>query len=231
MWLPTLYVRLGTILLAAPVVAAAQRAPADTLRLSITGTLPPDARQGIVMSIEESARVAGLLGRAIVLDSGAAGPARGAFVITAGPGVPAPARGIVLDLACTAPPTRAPARWFGVCPAASPRGAAAQDSVVGWDGALEKYGAAQLNDRYRGRWGAPMSDAAWRGWLAAKIAWEAALRGPRDPAALARWLASPAARFDGHQGVPLSFDARHRLRHPRYRVLHRDGARTLEPLP
>jgi hypothetical protein len=220
------------MLLATPILAGAQRAPADTVRLSIAGTLPADVRQGLVMSVEESARVAGLLGRAIVLDSSATGVDRATVVLAGGIAARSDApRGIVLALECAAPPTLAAARWFSLCPTAAGAGPPAADSIVGWDPALEKYGASQLNDRYRARWDAPMTDGAWRGWLAAKIAWESALRGPRDPAALAHWLASPAARFDGHQGVPLSFDARHRLRHPRYRVLHRGSTRTIEALP
>lgn len=257
MWLPDLCVRLGTMLaippllatVVTPVVTTSQHAPPpvtaprDTVRLAVAGEIPLDARRGLIMSVEESARVAGLLGRAIALDTGTAGLGRAAFVITAAePALAGTTRGIVLDVGCTAPPTHAAARWFGLCPAGAPAGEslpgaapsrapAGTDSVVGWDAALEKYGASQLNDRYHARWGAPMTEAAWRGWLAAKIAWEASLRGPRDPAALARWLTSPAARFDGHQGVPLSFDARHRLRHPHYRVLHRGSTRTIEALP
>jgi hypothetical protein len=227
-----LCVRFGTVALFTPLAVRAQGAPADTVRIAITRTVPAAARQGAIMSVEESARVATLLGRAVVLDSGDAGAARARFVIT-GDASPLPprSRAILLDVECSPPPRgAASARWFTLCPPAA-RSSATQDSVVAWDAALEKFGASQLNDRYRARWRAPMTEAAWRGWLAAKIAWESALRGPRDPAALARWLASPAARFDGHQGVPLSFDARHRLRHPRHRVLHRESTRILEALP
>lgn len=225
----------------APLTAGAQRQPSDTLRVAVAEGLPADARRGAIMSIEESARVAPLLGRAVMLDSSAAGMAYARFVIAAGEAaLPPRARAIVLDLGCAASPATggsppgapraASARRFTLCaPPAS--GAATPDSLVAWDATLEKFGASQLNDRYRARWKAPMSEVAWRGWLAAKIAWESSLRGPREPDALPRWLASPAARFDGHQGVPLSFDARHRLRHPQYRVLHRGGARTLERLP
>ena len=73
---------------------------------------------------------------------------------------------------------------------------------------------AQLNERFRRRFDHPMTGTAWAGWVAVKIASEAALRhgGRLDAAALA------ATAFDGHKGRPLPFGADGRLRQPLYVV-------------
>ncbi|HEX6632143.1 MAG TPA: ABC transporter substrate-binding protein [Gemmatimonadaceae bacterium] len=87
-----------------------------------------------------------------------------------------------------------------------------------WHPALERYGAAQLNDRFRARFDAPMDGAAWAAWFALKALWEGAARAHEaTPRALAAALA--AGRFDGHKGAPLSFRAWDRqLRQPLYLV-------------
>jgi hypothetical protein len=82
--------------------------------------------------------------------------------------------------------------------------------VALWDSTLEKYGAAQLNDRFRSFAHEQMDGSAWAGWVAVKIAWESFLRG-----------ASPLVdlQFDGHKGAPLSFRSwDHQLRQPLYAV-------------
>lgn len=95
-----------------------------------------------------------------------------------------------------------------------------------WDSKLERYGAAQLNDRYRAYAKEPMNDLAWAGWFAVKVAWESFARGPRDLTSM---------EFDGHKGAQLSFRAwDHQLRQPLYAVGERvvdvpDIARS--PLP
>jgi ABC-type branched-subunit amino acid transport system substrate-binding protein len=92
--------------------------------------------------------------------------------------------------------------------------------VVLWHPSLERFGAAQLNDRFRARFGRAMDGDAWAAWMALKIATEAALRvGRADPADLAAHLVRPGVRFDGHKGVPLAFGAAdHQLRQPLYVV-------------
>jgi hypothetical protein len=92
------------------------------------------------------------------------------------------------------------------------------DSVVLWGSSLERFGASQLNDRYRDKYHIGMDGGAWAGWAAVKIASEAALRA-RSPAAakLVEYLESPVSQFDGHKGWPLSFRrADHQLRQPLY---------------
>jgi hypothetical protein len=95
---------------------------------------------------------------------------------------------------------------------------AAPELVTLWASTLERYGAAQINDRYRARYKAPMDGMAWAGWFAAKVASESALRvRSPQPAQLLAYLESPSTSFDGHKGWPLSFRlADHQLRQPLY---------------
>ncbi|HEY0970355.1 MAG TPA: hypothetical protein VGE02_05195, partial [Gemmatimonadales bacterium] len=111
----------------------------------------------------------------------------------------------------------------------APDGAAGPTPVI-WHESLERYGAAQLNDRFRARFGRGMDGPAWAGWFAVKALWESAARGSGaadgagDGAGLARALAT--SRFDGHKGRRLSFRAWDgQLRQPLYLVA-RAGAAT-----
>ena len=103
---------------------------------------------------------------------------------------------------------------------AARQSAYAGNTVVLWAPTLERYGASQINDRYRARYRLPMDGGAWAGWVAVKIAAEAALRARSSSAApILSYLESAAASFDGHKGWPLSFRlADHQLRQPLYVV-------------
>ena len=89
-----------------------------------------------------------------------------------------------------------------------------------WDPSLEKYGAAQLNDRFRATFNRPMDAAAWCGWLAAKVVWESLVRMKGSGAIGIRdHLLLDTAQFDGHKGAPLSFRrSDHQLRQPLYAI-------------
>lgn len=133
----------------------------------------------------------------------------------------------LLDAGC--PPMRGPSSKvaYSLLPA-SAFAAIADDSsrVELWHWSLERYGGEQLNERYRRRFGARMDSPAWAGWLALKIALDAALRAEKtDGRSLLRQLADPRARYDGQKGRPLRF-ARdtHRLVQPVYRVSGRGDA-------
>ena len=93
--------------------------------------------------------------------------------------------------------------------------------AVAWHHDLQRYGAAQLNDRYRKWSGSAMSADAWLGWFAVKLVWEGASR-VTDPAHLRDWIIDPARRFDGHKGARLRFEAG-RLVQPLY-VVEQDSA-------
>ena len=106
--------------------------------------------------------------------------------------------------------------------AASPASA----PVSMWNGALERYGAAQLNDRFRAASLPPNADT-WSGWMAVKIVWESFLRAATPTGeGIATYLASENSQFDGHKGAPLSFRRwDHQLRQPLY-----SGAREIPDL-
>ena len=92
-------------------------------------------------------------------------------------------------------------------------------AVVLWDTRLERYGAGQLNDRFRAFTEGAMDGPAWAGWMAVKIAWEAFLRSPNS---IRAHLVAETTQFDGHKGVPLSFRKwDHQLRQPLYAVADR----------
>ena len=93
-----------------------------------------------------------------------------------------------------------------------------RDSVTLWGPSLQRFGASQLNDRYRDRYHLGMDGFAWAGWAAVKIATEAALRArSTSPAKLVAYLESPATQFDGHKGWSLTFRRTdHQLRQPLY---------------
>jgi ABC transporter substrate binding protein (PQQ-dependent alcohol dehydrogenase system) len=101
-----------------------------------------------------------------------------------------------------------------------------------WNPALERFGASQLNDRFRARFHLPMDGPAWAGWVAVKILWESSLRARTvQPAALAAHLEAERTEFDGHKGWPLSFRrGDHQLRQPLYLEDAKGGLKGEVPL-
>ena len=91
-----------------------------------------------------------------------------------------------------------------------------------WHPALERFGASQLTDRYRARYGTDMDSDAWAGWMAVKIAWESALRA--SPGAVGRRDAIARGAFDGHKGRPLRFGADGVLQQPLVLIEKHDAA-------
>jgi len=86
-----------------------------------------------------------------------------------------------------------------------------------WHRSLEKFGAAQLNDRYAAAMSQPMTPKAWLGWFAMKILAESAWRArSTDARAIADQLRTLS--FDGHKGIALRFDDRQVLRDVVYEV-------------
>ena len=120
---------------------------------------------------------------------------------------------------------RRDARRLGDAPADAP--------IESWHPSLERFGAAQLGERFLARFGRPMDSPAWQGWLAVKVLGEASLRArSTDPVALRDWLERADARVDGHKGQPLSFRAwDHQLRQPLYRVAPVAAAPESAPTP
>lgn len=87
-----------------------------------------------------------------------------------------------------------------------------------WDAGMARFGAQQLNDRYRSATGTSMTSAGWLAWFAFKVLLECALRARSPaPADLMRVLADTSTHFDGHMGASLRFDASRRLSYPQQR--------------
>jgi hypothetical protein len=106
--------------------------------------------------------------------------------------------------------------------------------VEAWDGALDRFGADTLNQRFHSRFHEPMSSDAWAGWMSIKILWEAHLRvRSTDAKTLAAHLLRDTTQFDGHKGRALSFRATdHQLRQPVYvMVRDNDAARVVGEQP
>jgi len=121
---------------------------------------------------------------------------------------------LIMNVDCTADDLRGPscaAFLFHVAPSdAMLRDARAQaggaTDVVAWDGALTRFGADTLNDRFRKRFNRSMTSASWAAWFAVKALWESTLRmKSAEPHQLADYLTRDTTQFDGHKGRPLSF--------------------------
>ncbi len=104
--------------------------------------------------------------------------------------------------------------------------------MVLWHESLERFGAGQLNDRFRRRFGVGMDSDAWSAWLATKIATEALLLSRARKLPPAGVLLDPRSAFDGHKGAPLRFDPEtHRLVQPLYRLEWAADAQRVIELP
>lgn len=90
-----------------------------------------------------------------------------------------------------------------------------RDSVA-WRADLERFGAQQLNDRYRSATGQAMSPEAWGAWFAIKALLESAMRARSSATDRLVHELHDARPFDGHKGEPLRFDDRGRLLQPMY---------------
>jgi hypothetical protein len=89
-----------------------------------------------------------------------------------------------------------------------------------WHSSLERFGAGQLNARFRAAGMNTIDDQTWLGWFAIKCLWESSAR--------ARPLAQMP--FDGHKGEALVFNRARRLIQPLYR-LSADKSRVVEEVP
>ena len=183
----------------------------DALRLGLV--LPEDpsdpasarGADGIQLGLEEARQTTTLLARELLVSS-APIDLRATVVVSLAP--TPPWHPLVID-ARARYPRGAPEHVFRV-------GVEEDHPGVLWRPDLERYGAAQLNQRFRARFGYGMDENAWAGWFAIKLAVEAMLRSrQRDPVALAHWLGESDARpvFDGHKGSGLSFRSGRRLHH------------------
>ena len=206
------------------------------------GVIAPagEAADGIALGIREAQHAAGLFGRQITeapLTDAAGWPEIQALVFAGDPADAAKVavectRGGILFLNAVAPDdqlrrTGCTRMTFHVTASESMRRTAADSAgksgadveVELWHPSLERFGAGQLNDRYRAT-GKEMSSRAWAGWMAVKVAWETFLRASEPSGrAMAAHLERDSTHFDGHKGAPLSFRSwDHQLRQPLYVV-------------
>lgn len=193
-------------LLAAAALVAPKPEAARIVQLALLLPEGTPAHRGALLGLEEAQRTADLLG-VTLRRTATAGD------VTIGPTAPVN-EPRTLFLVTGVPKASSPRpRVFYV--ASSPRirqGA----RVVDWHPDLYRFGAEQLNERFHRRFGQPMDEDAWHGWIAVKIATELALRAAPGTSLLSLL---PGSAFDGHKGVQLRFDPKdHHLIQPVYRV-------------
>jgi hypothetical protein len=218
-------------LLISPLVAAAsgrEAAAPASFRLLVHGKLTGAAMQGLQFGVAEAAVTAGLLQRELQLGTSAPGISGAIGVIAAdtpaSDAVPSNVPVVLLRevAGAAAGPclfrigtTRderdaALARWRAGGPTAA---AAHEPRIAEWHPALARYGAKDLNDRFRKQTGEAMTAEAWTAWFAVKALVDSALRATDAD----RCRALARARLDGHKGRPLRFDAASRvLQQPLY---------------
>lgn len=241
-------------------LAGAQEPRAERV-LRIVALVPPGEaalRDGLVFGAEEAARSARLFGWRVevsMLDPQAAGNASGAeggshALVIAGSDTlcrmyAGQADIPTITVACGADDVRArraascESHVFHVSPSDAMRSAAlaaAADGgpgvrTVAWDSTLERFGAAQVNDRFRARFGRGAAESEWAAWLAVKVLAESAMRARSTaPRSLRAQLA--AATIDGHKGLPLSFRAWDgQLRQPLYVIGESPAQRAPREVP
>ncbi|HEX2205532.1 MAG TPA: ABC transporter substrate-binding protein [Longimicrobium sp.] len=230
----------GLALAAGLAFATTAHGQADTLRIGLVAAGADTAGlvHGVRLGVEEAARSATLLGRAVELyvDADAETLVERDRVQALVGGREddecrrlakvAEARGVLfLNVGCAADALRgAECRRsaFHVAPSEAMLGEAAGGGgrAMAWHPSLERFGAEQLRDRHRARFGEEMDSQGWAGWFAVKVLWESTLRArSADPAALIAHIERESTQFDGHKGRPLSFRPwDHQLRQPLYAV-------------
>ena len=89
-------------------------------------------------------------------------------------------------------------------------------TAAAWHKTHEAWGALQLQNRFKDKFGRPMAEKDYLGWLAARSLGEAATRGHSIHATdIKRLLLDPSFSVAGFKGVPLSFRPwDHQLRQP-----------------
>jgi hypothetical protein len=183
-------------------LVAAGSAP---LTIGLRGTVSPELERGIVLGIEEAGRTATLLGRDVRLVRIAGTRPDRLDAVVAATALPAD-RGSKVPIVYVAGPT---APRVNRCTFFIRESAGRKQLVTEWSEAhgADKSAAGDLAivdwDSSLRRFGAPMPEDAWVGWVAVKAIVEAALRNGAGADACS---ALESVRFDGHKGAALSFD-------------------------
>lgn len=74
-----------------------------------------------------------------------------------------------------------------------------------WHSALFRYGARELNNRFRQRFERPMGPQAWASWTAVKLLGDLLLSPPREEGRTLTERLEQEVAFDGYKGPSLSF--------------------------
>ena len=194
-------------------------APPTELRLGTCRGTTEDEEAGLAFGAAEAHRTASMFGWSVRREPlEGRSDSRGVHAIVATAPAPAPDAIPYMSLHCDDRPDGA----FALLNCDQGPGHAAERTVA-WHHGLVRFGAAQLNDRYRAHAGREMSEVAWAAWFAFKILTEAAMRArSTETAAITAHLLAPTTKFDGHKGRPLHFDASRTLVQPLY-VVGADG--------
>lgn len=157
----------------------------ETCAVQVALLLPEgtSAHRGALLGFEEAKRTADLLGVTLRRTTTAGD-------VTIGPAAPANEPRtlfLVTGIPKAAPPRP---RVFYVSSSSRVRQQAKGLRAVDWHPDLYRYGAEQLNERFRRRFGRPMDEDAWHGWDRREDRGRAGLEGlaghqpPRFPPAL-----------------------------------------------
>lgn len=89
-----------------------------------------------------------------------------------------------------------------------------------WEAKIDAYGAREINQRFRDRWGMPMDGPAWAAYQSVKMLYEsAAFGGGTETDNILGYLENPATNFDVWKGIGVSFRPwDHQLRQSLYLV-------------
>jgi PQQ-dependent catabolism-associated beta-propeller protein len=222
-------------------------APGPVVGFVVPASGGESARQGLQLGIGEAERAGRLVGDSLrLVEERAGSPAeveaagerlvrRGAVALIGGFDPPSCQRlsevaeehdVLYLNIGCRADALRNAGRRRTLHVEASDSAyRAAGAGAVLWHGGLSRYGAAQLNERFRRRFGAPAGSEGWAGWMAVKVLWESLQRTDATDAGSLLAFLEARAEFDGHKGAPLRFDTRtHQLQQPLFPPPGRDDA-------
>lgn len=98
-----------------------------------------------------------------------------------------------------------------------------------WEAKIDAYGAREINQRFRERWGMPMDGPAWAAYQAVKMFYEAAsLGGSTEADDIVGYFENPATNFDVWKGIGVSFRPwDHQLRQSLYLIKINPDAETV----
>lgn len=97
-----------------------------------------------------------------------------------------------------------------------------------WEAKIDAYGAREINQRFRERWGMPMDGPAWAAYQAVKMLYEAtSLGNGMEADDIISYFENPTTNFDVWKGIGVSFRPwDHQLRQSLYLIKINSDAET-----